>query len=206
MDGKTNIFFNVLEKNKKKNFLKMKIVGITGTLGAGKGTVVNYLISKYGFRHYSVRDYLRQEAERRGYKEMNRDVFTAVANDLRAKHSPSFIIDELYKQALENGQNAIIESIRTPGEVASLRTKEEFVLLAVDATPEIRYSRVVIRNSETDKISFEKFLSDEKREMTTQDPNKQNLAACIAAADHKINNDGDLNALYKQIDTIFAEV
>ena len=184
----------------------MKIVGITGTLGAGKGTVVDYLISKYGFRHYSVRDYLRQEAERRGYKEMNRDVFTAVANDLRAKHSPSFIIDELYKQALENGQNAIIESIRTPGEVASLRTKEEFVLLAVDAAPEIRYSRVVIRNSETDKISFEKFLSDEKREMTTQDPNKQNLAACIATADHKINNDGDLDALYKQIDTIFAEV
>ncbi len=107
---------------------------------------------------------------------------------------------------MENGQNAIIESIRTPGEVASLRTKEEFVLLAVDAAPEIRYSRVVIRNSETDKISFEKFLSDEKREMTTQDPNKQNLAACIATADHKINNDGDLDALYKQIDTIFAEV
>jgi len=184
----------------------MKIVGITGTLGAGKGTVVEYLKEKYGFVHYSVRDYLRQEAERRGYKEMNRDVFTAIGNDLRAKHSPSYIIDELFKTAAQNGQNAIIESIRTPGEVASLRTKEGFILLAVDAAPEIRYDRIVIRNSETDKISFEKFLSDEQREMSTQDPNKQNLAACIAQADFKIDNGGDLDNLYRQIDSIFAEV
>ena len=33
------------------------IIGITGTLGAGKGTVVDFLKEK-GFRHFSVRDYL----------------------------------------------------------------------------------------------------------------------------------------------------
>ncbi|MCQ2285520.1 MAG: AAA family ATPase [Bacteroidales bacterium] len=181
----------------------MKIVGITGTLGAGKGTVVDYLVTKYGFKHYSVRGYLREEAERQGYKEINRDVFTKLANELRSQHSPSYIIDELYKQAVENQQNAIIESVRTPGEVASLKAKGNFIFLAVDAKPEIRYERIVIRNSETDRISFEKFLADEKREMSTNDPNKQNLGACIAQADFCLMNDGDLDALYLQIDNIF---
>ncbi len=32
----------------------MKIIGITGTLGAGKGTVVDYLLEQAGFTNYSV--------------------------------------------------------------------------------------------------------------------------------------------------------
>ena len=87
----------------------MKIIGITGTLGAGKGTIVDYLINHYGYKHYSVRGYLIEEAKRRGL-EINRDTFVVVANDLRANHSPSYIVDELYKQAEAAGDNAIIES------------------------------------------------------------------------------------------------
>ena len=33
----------------------MIIIGITGTLGAGKGTIVDYLVKQKGFVHYSVR-------------------------------------------------------------------------------------------------------------------------------------------------------
>ena len=66
----------------------MKIIGITGTLGAGKGTIVDYLKEHYGYRHYSVRGYLIEEAQRRGM-ELNRDTFVVVANDLRATHCPS---------------------------------------------------------------------------------------------------------------------
>ena len=39
----------------------MLIIGITGTLGAGKGTVVEYLVEKKGFDHYSVRAFLLKE-------------------------------------------------------------------------------------------------------------------------------------------------
>ncbi len=70
----------------------MIIIGITGTLGAGKGTVVDYLKEKYGFVHFSVREFLRGEVLKRGM-EPNRDSFTSVANDLRAHHTPSYIVD-----------------------------------------------------------------------------------------------------------------
>lgn len=183
----------------------MKIIGITGTLGAGKGTIVEYLINHYGYKHFSVRGYLIEEATRRGL-EINRDTFVMVANDLRANHSPSFITDELYKQAAEFGQNAIIESVRTPGEVESLRKNADFVLFAVDADPKIRYERIVNRNSETDHVSFETFIENEQREMSSTDPNHQNVGKCMQMADYVFQNNGNFEDLHRQIEEVLAKL
>lgn len=177
----------------------MKIIGITGTLGAGKGTIVDYLIKHYGYKHYSVRGFLTEEANRRGM-EINRDTFVAVANDLRANHSSSYIVDQLYMQAEAAGGNAIIESIRTPGEVESLRKNEHFLLFAVDADPKIRYQRIVDRNSETDHVSYETFIENEQREMSSTDPNHQNVGRCMQMADAVFQNNGDFEALYRQVE------
>jgi len=183
----------------------MIIIGITGTLGAGKGTIVDYLIKNKNFVHYSVRGYLIKEIQRREM-EVNRDSMVLVANDLRKKHNPAFIIEALYKEALEKGQDAIIESIRTPGEIDLLRTKSNFYLLAVDADVHVRYERIVARQSETDNISFETFAENEKREMESNDPTKQNLSSCIKRADFIITNSGNVENLYTQIDIIFKKI
>ena len=117
----------------------MNIIGITGTLGAGKGTIVEYLVEKKGYVHYSVRAFLSEEVKRRGL-EVNRDTLTSVANDLRANNSPSYIAEQLYDLAYNNGKDAVIESIRTPGEIAALRSKGNFHLFAVDADRKVRYA------------------------------------------------------------------
>ena len=77
----------------------MLIIGITGTIGAGKGTVVKYLQQK-GFQHYSSRKFITQEIKRRGMP-VNRDSMAVVANDLRATHSPSYIAESLYSEAMQ---------------------------------------------------------------------------------------------------------
>lgn len=177
------------------------IIGITGTIGAGKGTIVDYLVEKFSFHHYSVRQFLIEEAQKRGMP-LNRDVYVAIANELREQNSPSYITDQLHTIAIENGGNAVIESIRTSGEIASLKEKGNFYLLAVDAEPHLRYDRIVVRNSETDKITFETFIENEKREMTATDPNKQNLSACIQQADFVLRNDLDIPHLHEQLDQI----
>ena len=118
----------------------MIIIGITGTLGAGKGTIVEYLVSEKGFAHYSVRSFLLEKIREQGLPE-NRDSMFNLANELRAIHGPSYVTDQLYNQALVAGENCVIESIRTPGEADSLRRNGNFFLLAVDAEQELRYQR-----------------------------------------------------------------
>lgn len=183
----------------------MLIIGITGTIGAGKGTVVDYLVKNEGFSHFSVRAYLTDLIKKDG-NEVNRDFMVEKANNLRSKFGPSYIVDQLFELAFKKGGSCIIESIRSPGEIESLRKKGEFYLLAIDANPKLRYERVFLRGSETDKISFEEFIENENREMTSNDPNKQNLKKCIAMSDFLINNDGNLEELYDQTKKIIEKI
>ena len=183
----------------------MTIIGITGTLGSGKGTIVKYLVRQKGFTHFSVREFLLEEIKNRKLPE-NRDSMVIVANDLRKNNSPSFITDQLYEQSLTQNQNAIIESIRTPGEAESLSAKGEFYLFAVDADPSIRYERIKLRNSETDQIDFGTFIANEKREMTATDPNKQNLKKCREMADFIFFNDGSRDDLFQAVEQVINKI
>ncbi len=180
------------------------IIGITGTIGAGKGAVVEYLCTKHKFLHLSARDFITQEIVRRGLV-VSRDSMMEVANDLRASHSPSFIIQSLYKQAAGSNQHAVIESIRNIGEVEFLKAQPGFYLLAVDADPRQRYERIVERKSVTDHITFEKFVAEEEREMQSEDKHKQNLSACIQMADFTITNKGTFEELHAQVDQLCTD-
>ncbi len=178
----------------------MLIIWITWTLGAGKWTIVEYLVKKKLFQYFSVRSFLIQEIEKRGLP-VNRDSMVMVANDLRAKYGASYIIEQLYQQAESIWKDAIIESIRTLGEAQSLQNKWNFHLFAIDADPKIRYERIVLRASETDKISYEEFLMNEKIEMENPDPAKQNIAKCMGLAQYILINSWTFDQLYEQIET-----
>lgn len=183
----------------------MIIIGITGTLGAGKGTVVEYLIKEHGFKHYSVRKYLTEIIKNRGLP-VNRDSMVEVANGLRNKYGPSHMAEALYAKAEKDKSNCIIESIRTPGEIDALKSKGAFFLLAVDADPKVRYRRIQERKSATDMVSFEEFLADEQREMESDDPNKQNLSACISRADFTIQNNSSFQELHQKIKEVLDAI
>ena len=76
----------------------MKIIWITGPQAAWKWEIVNYLIEKKWFVHYSVRWFLTEEIEKR-WLPLDRDSMREVANDLRANYWPSYITDQLFLQA-----------------------------------------------------------------------------------------------------------
>lgn len=158
-----------------------------------------------GFKHFSARDLILEEVNKRGLENI-RDNMVIVANELRQQYGSGYVADELYRRASVSGDNCIIESIRTVGEIESLNKKGNFVLLAVDAEPKIRYERILERKTTTDDVSFEKFLEDEKKEMESDDSNKQNLKKCIQMADFVIENNGSLEQLNNKIEEILKIV
>lgn len=180
------------------------IIGVTGTLAAGKGTIVEILVEK-GFKHYSARWFIIREMEKRSLP-INRDNMVVVANDLRQQNSPSYIAEELYKIARSEGGNVVIESLRTPGEIISLRDKEDFHMLSVDADPKLRYTRMLERGSETDNVSFEKFMYDEKLEMENIDPAKQNIKKCIEMSEIKLENNGSIEDLKEKVEKVLEDI
>ena len=129
-----------------------------------------------------------------------------MGNELREKYGAGHIAHELYQQAAASGNNAIIESIRTAGEVKELQSKGSFFLFAVDADPSLRYERIKSRDSETDHVSYPVFISNEEREIQSEDPNKQNLRACIALADHVFMNNGTLEDLHREVDEVMKTI
>src|ERR1700719_609147 len=98
------------------------IIGITGTNGAGKGTVVDYLVKQKGFTHYSARDIWNEEIVKRGLPP-GRDSMVIVANDLRAIHGPQFFAQRAAAKTREHGGDAVIESIRSVGEAEHIKSQ-----------------------------------------------------------------------------------
>lgn len=175
------------------------IVGITGTLGAGKGTIAKYFVKKKGFKHLSVREFLNKELVKRKLT-LNRDNLVSLANELRKKFGPSYIAESLYLIAKKSRKDCVIESLRNPGEILALRNKGQFFLFAVDADAKIRFKRTTLLKEEIYKISFKEFVSNERREMDSSDPNKQNLRKCIEMADYAFINNGTVKELYKEVE------
>lgn len=179
-----------------------RIFAITGTNGSGKGTVVEFL-QQAGFHHYSARSFILSVIAER-HLPSTRDSMISVANELRASHHPAYIIERLLEQAQEAGGDAIIESVRTVGEVNAIRafaarSSVTCTLLAVDASLDVRFARIVGRGSSTDNVSIEDFKRQEMTEMASEDPAKQNLAAVMALADHRIQNDDSRESLFAQV-------
>jgi dephospho-CoA kinase len=183
----------------------MKIIGITGTCGAGKGTIVEYLKKERGFKHLSVSGFITEEIVRRGL-DVNRDNMRIVGNDLREKYGANYIVEELYNQAKSSGEDTIIESIRCAGEVDALKKKSNFILLAVDLDRKIRYERCQIRGSAKDDVSFEKFVEQEEKEMGNIQRDKQNIALCIEYSDYELDNGGSFEELYLQVDKVLLDM
>ena len=174
------------------------VVGLTGSFGAGKGFVADYLVHEKGFAHFSARSFIIKELERRGL-QVNRDSMTTVANDLRATYGPTYIFEQLVQMAKAHGGDVVIESIRAVAEAIYIK-EQGGVVLGIDADPQVRYERIVRRGSETDHVTFEEWRAQELRESNPDDPTKQDIFGALTLSDVIIMNVSSISELKRKID------
>jgi len=181
------------------------IIGITGTIGAGKGAVVEYLIKKKGFAHYSCSGLLKEILEERG-EIVDRDGYSRIAKELRAKDS-SGVPGLAYARAQNEGaRDSIIEALHSVGEAEFIKSVGGIVF-GVDANIDVRYRRISTRGSEKDNVSYEKFIEQSKREDEGgSDASGHNIRGAIKIADYVITNNGTLEELHAQIEEVLRKI
>lgn len=181
------------------------IFGITGTDGAGKGTVVDYLVEHHGYRHYSARSFILKYVDVAGL-EATRNQLRITGNLLREQYGDDYVVKHAYEAAKkDNVTKIIIESIRAVAEANYLKSQGG-ILLAVDADQKLRFARVQERRSATDKVDFATFVKNEELEKNDPNPHGMQKAKVMEMADYTLTNDGSLAELHMQIENFLVKI
>jgi dephospho-CoA kinase len=171
-----------------------RLIGLTGTNGAGKGEAAEFF-KKHGYAYHSLSDLLREELARRG-EAVTRDNLIRTGNALRHRYGADILARRVMKRV--RGR-AIIDSIRHPREIAFLKKQKGFLLLAVDAPAAVRFERVKRRGRDESATTLDAFIRKEQEEMTDW-PEGQQLHRCLELADRTIVNDSSREALHRQLE------
>ena len=158
------------------------IIGIAGTIGAGKGTVVKYL-KNHGFAHYSSSDILKEMLQEQGLPQTRLEL-SKLADEL-SKQYEGGILQLSHEHAKKDGvKDYILEAIHRESEADYIR-KLGGVVLGVDADIRERYQRSVKRQEgEKDNVTYEEFVVNSERE----DDGKGSGAPNIRAVEHSKNS------------------
>ena len=132
------------------------IIGLTGSLAAGKGVVSNFLREK-GFVYLSLSDELRVIAKEKKI-EVTRESLQNLGNQLRENFGSGILAQRIYdKIANQEYKKAIVDGIRNPAEVELIQ-KHGGILVEVHSAQKTRFERVAKRAEKVGRIFLNHLL------------------------------------------------
>jgi len=180
------------------------IIGLIGEKGAGKGTVAEYLLEKYGAVHFGTSKILRRTLEDL-HLPVTRDNLVKLALVLKEGYGPSVIIDSLIQDMEKSDADLIIaDGIRMHGDVEPFQKKygENFYLAYVTADLRLRFERTKARKEKEgeENATLEQFLEEEGKltEISIHEIGR--------VAQFKMNNNGTSEELKKQTDEMMKKI
>jgi len=176
-----------------------KIIGLTGSIGAGKDVVSKYLVSKYGYKQVTVGDVVREAMAKNGI-EITRENSDAFSQKMRDENGVTYWIGQCIKKVIdEKYEKAIIEAIRLPSDDEAVKKAfgNDYILFKVDAEPMIRFQRLQSRGRADLPKDLAQFESQEK----TQNEMFK-LDVTFKSANAIIDNSSTLENVYKNTDEV----
>jgi dephospho-CoA kinase len=175
----------------------IKIIGLTGSIGAGKDVVSKYLISKYDYKQITVGDVVRAAMTKEGI-ELTRENSDAFSQKMRDKFGATYWISQCVKKALDDHYpKSIIDGVRLPSDHETIKKTfgNNYILFKVDALANIRFLRLQSRGRADLPKDLAQFESQEKSQNEMFKLNKT-----FSQASAIIDNSTTLENLYKNID------
>ncbi len=159
----------------------MKIIGVTGMPGSGKG-VASGVARSLGFKLIRMGDVIREEARLR-----NADI-GETAVKLRKEYG-KFIVAERCVEKIKKSSNDnnlyLIEGIRSPFEVEIFKDNfPDFKVIAVHSSPSARFNRLRKRKRLDDSSEESEFHKRDERELNF------GIGDVIATSDYIVVNEG----------------
>ena len=185
----------------KTNMPKI-VLAFAGKLASGKAVCQKYITEKHQADNTKFSAALRDILTRL-YLPISRENMQSLSLDLRNRFGSDVLAKAIAEDVKNSQKNIIVvDGIRRLDDIISLKDIPGFHLISIDADPELRYERMKKRNENAGDAekSFEEFLEDGRREAELQIPE------VMSAAKFHLDNNGDLPALYTQIDKILQEI
>lgn len=149
-----------------KPLKRQRIIGLTGPMGAGKTTAASDLEKHYGFIRLSLAHFVRREVMKEGLPITPRHM-RDIGNHLRETLGISILADKVLERISGEILSGliVIDGIRNPGEIETLRKNPDFFLIGMNAKREIRYQRELELGEWEPPSSFEEFCELDKEDM-----------------------------------------
>ncbi len=178
------------------------IIGLTGTMGAGKSEVARYLKSK-GFEYFVYSDILREIAKTRNIQP-TRENLQRLGSEIKRRTNDLGILSKKIIERMKKDK-AVVDGIRTVDEVKELRKRKDFYLIGINAPQRVRYMRIRKRNREGDPKTFGEFKKLDNMENRGKTEG-QEINKCLRMADYIIFNNKSIEDLKKEIDKILESI
>jgi len=178
------------------------IIGLTGTMGCGKGEIVNYLKSK-SFEHYVYSDILREIAKQRNI-EPTRENLQKLGTDIKKQTKNWGILSkELIKKIKTD--KAVVDGIRNIDEIRELKKRKDTIIIGVNASQRLRYNRLKKRGRQGDPKTFKEFKRLDNLENRGKTKG-QEINNCLKKADFIVNNDKTIEELKNRVESILKSI
>ena len=176
------------------------VIGIVGMPGAGK-SVIREFLNKYGFPVIIMGDEVRAEAKRRNLEPTPENLGNIMLQ-IRSEEGPEAIARRcIPKIKTLDSPIVIVDGLRSLHEVREFRREfQKFKVIAIHASPKIRFERLLKRGRSDDPKDWETFYMRDQRELSV------GIGEVIATADHMIVNEGSIVQLKRRFNQILEKV
>lgn len=178
------------------------ILGLVGPIACGKDTVKKYLENRYNAESCRFSSILRDILSRIKVptsRENVQKISTILRQNFGEDVLARVIADDVFRF---KSDVVVVDGVRRAADIVHLQKLPEFSLLAIDASPKIRYERLVKRNENVgdDQKTYEQFLKDHEYETELDIP------ALMKKSKYRVDNGGSFADLYAQVDAIIAKI
>uniref|UniRef100_A0A7C2NCT4 Multifunctional fusion protein n=1 Tax=Archaeoglobus fulgidus TaxID=2234 RepID=A0A7C2NCT4_ARCFL len=181
----------------------MKVIAFVGYPLSGKSTA-SQVARELGLQVVVMGDAVREEALRRGL-ELKDENLGKIATELREKEGMDAVakrcIPKIRELLMEHGV-VVVDGIRGVAEIERFKKAfgDDFILIAIESPPEVRFERAKLRKRSDDVSSLEELRERDRREESW------GLKEAMEMADFTVENTGSYEDFVDKVKQILVKL